>query len=79
LLSQTSIISKTLAEIPYATLGIFKNERNHKEMRNMVSKRELYKRIKEPEKVEKGRKGRLITQRTIDMEHDILPGEEGKV
>ena len=45
----------------------------------MVSKRELYKRIKEPEKVEKGRKGRLITQRTIDMEHDILPGEEGKV
>ena len=35
----------------------------------MVRKEDVIKTVKEPEKVEKGRKGRMIAQRTIDVEH----------
>ena len=35
----------------------------------MVRKEDVIKTIKEPEKVEKGRKRRVIAQRTIDIEH----------
>jgi Txe/YoeB family toxin of Txe-Axe toxin-antitoxin module len=34
-----------------------------------VRKEDVIKTVKEPEKVEKGRKGRMIAQRTIDVEH----------
>ena len=35
----------------------------------IVREEDVIRVIKEPEKVERGRKGRLIAQKTIDMEH----------